>query len=117
MSSRTPRNLARWLTVVPAAFLFHFGAAEAADAQQHAQRLLLGVAAPAASVAPNTHRSVQTARPAPDAQQLARGLLLGATRDASALPGNGVPTPGGHRGHGDAQVLAQQVLLGHRAPT
>jgi len=114
MTSRTPRNLIRSSILIPAAFLLHFGAADAADAQQLAQRVLLGSAAPATTVAADAPRGVQRSKPAPDAQQLARGLLLGATLDVSAAPGKGVSPVSGARGHGDAQALAQVVLLGHR---
>jgi len=115
MTSRNPKNLVRSLILVPAAFLFHFGAADAADAQQLARRLLLGSAVPATTVAPDAPRSEQRAKPAPDAQELARGLLLGATRSASGAPKNGVSPLSRGRAHGDAQALAQVVLLGHRA--
>ena len=115
MKSRTPSNLIRSSILVPAAFLLHFGAADAADAQQLAQRVLLGSAVPATTVAPDAPHSVQRSKPAPDAQELARGLLRGATHDASAAPGAGVSPVSGGRGHGDAQALAQVVLLGHRA--
>lgn len=115
MSSRTLSNLVRTLTLVPAAtFLLHIGPADAADAQQLAQRVLLGVAAPAVSVAPNAQRSLPAAEPARDAQALARRLLLGERSRPADGHATGVSGLHDRRGHGDAQVLAQQVLHGHR---
>jgi hypothetical protein len=114
MSSRIIGNLTRSLALVPATtFLLHLGAAQAADAQQLAQRVLLG-GAPTVSVASEAQRRRPAAGPARDAQEHARRLLLGATPESSDLPQGVVTTVSGHRRHGDAQVLAQQLLHGHR---
>jgi len=118
MSSRTLRNLTRFLTLVPTAtFVLHIGAAHADDAQQLAQRAVLGSGAPAVSVASRAQRSLSEAVQARDAQELARWLLLGAPRGSLGAPEAVGPKVSGPRGHGDAQLLAQQVLHGHRGAT
>jgi hypothetical protein len=114
MSTRNIRASACSLTIVPAIFLFHIGAAGAAgDAQGLARTMLLGVTVPAVAAAPNEQRGASTAGRT-DAQGLARRMLLGVTSRSPGLTATGAQRVSGNRAHGDAQVLAHQALIGRR---
>jgi hypothetical protein len=106
--------------LIPLAFIVHVGAA-AADAQESARQLLLGVTShaptlstPEVSNAPNAQRSAKVTRVTGDAQESARQLLLGATSHTPPLPSPEVSRVNRNRIHGDAQVYAQHLLLGRR---
>ena len=117
MLSRTNKVFARFLTVVPAAFVLYSGAAMAAnsvdDLLGQTRAVLAGTPAAVSTVSSVRHSTAET-RSGGDAQESARRLLLGVTTRPPRLPQTGVSRAKEKAVHEDAQVQAQHLLLARR---
>ena len=114
MLSRTNKVFARFLTVVPAAFVLYSGAAMAAnsvgDPLEQTRALLAGKPA-AVSTPSSARRGAADTRSRGDAQESARSLLLGATTRPPSRREASVSTARGKEVHENAQEQARDLLL------